>query len=162
MEIKKADRAHIDEIMSLYKDAKIFMDNHGNKDQWPVGYPSKEMITKDIDKMYLCMYENQIAAVFYYAIEEDQDYKEIEGQWLNDAPYGVVHRVVSAHIVKGACKFILNWAYSQIPNLKMDTGIKNIPMQNLLESCGFKLCGKIVNTQGITCLAYQKGETNEI
>lgn len=120
------------------------------------------MITKDIDKMYLCMYENQIAAVFYYAIEEDQDYKEIEGQWLNDAPYGVVHRVVSAHIVKGACKFILNWAYSQIPNLKMDTGIKNIPMQNLLESCGFKQCGKIVNTQGITCLAYQKGETNEI
>ena len=47
MEIKKADRAHIDEIMSLYKDAKIFMDNHGNKDQWPLGYPSKEMITKD-------------------------------------------------------------------------------------------------------------------
>lgn len=88
--------------------------------------------------------------------------KEIEGHWLNDAPYGVVHRVVSAHIVKGACKFILNWAYSQIPNLKMDTGIKNIPMQNLLESCGFKQCGKIVNTQGITCLAYQKGDTNEI
>ena len=26
MEIKKADRSHIDEIMSLYKDAKIFMD----------------------------------------------------------------------------------------------------------------------------------------
>ena len=145
MEIKKADRTHIDEIMSLYKDAKIFMDNHGNNDQWPVGYPSKEMITKDIDKMYLCMYED-----------------EIEGQWLNDAPYGVVHRVVSAHIVKGACKFILNWAYSQIPNLKMDTGVKNIPMQNLLESCGFKKCGKIVNMQGITCLAYQKGETNEI
>ena len=143
MEIRKADRAHIDKIMSLYKDAKI-------------------LITKDIDKMYLCMYENQIAAVFYYAIEEDQDYKEIEGHWLNDAPYGVVHRVVSAHIVKGACKFILNWAYSQIPNLKMDTGIKNIPMQNLLESCGFKQCGKIVNTQGITCLAYQKGDTNEI
>ena len=55
MEIRKADRTHIDEIMSLYKDAKIFMDNHGNKDQWPVGYPSKELITKDIDKMYLCM-----------------------------------------------------------------------------------------------------------
>lgn len=42
MEIRKADRAHIDKIMSLYKDAKIFMDNHGNKDQWPVGYPSKK------------------------------------------------------------------------------------------------------------------------
>ena len=146
MEIRKADRTQIDEIMSLYKEAKIFMDNHGNKDQWPVGYPSKELITKDIDKMYLCMYEDQIAAVFYYAIEEDQDYKEIEGQWLNDAPYGVVHRVVSAHIVKGACKFILSWAYSQ----------------NLLESCGFKQCGKIINAQGITCLAYQKGDTNEI
>ena len=43
----------------------------------------------------------KLIAVFYYAIEEDPDYKEIEGQWLNDAPYGVVHRVVSAHIVKG-------------------------------------------------------------
>ena len=52
MEIKKADRAHIDEIMGLYKDAKIFMNNHGNKDQRPVGYPSKELITKDIDKMF--------------------------------------------------------------------------------------------------------------
>lgn len=56
MEIKKADRAHIDKIMSLYKEAKIFMDNHGNKDQWPVGYPSKEMITKDMIRcIYACM-----------------------------------------------------------------------------------------------------------
>ena len=162
MEIKKASLNNIDYMMTLFEEAKVFMREHGNPDQWPDDYPSREMIEEDMDHMYLCMHEDQIAAIFYFAIEEDEDYKDIEGKWLNNKPYGVVHRVVSAHVVKGAARFILDWAYHQIPNIRMDTGIKNIPMQHLLESSGFKKCGLIKHIGTIDCFAYQKGEEDEI
>ena len=45
-----------------------------------------------------CMSEGRIACVFYYAAEEDEDYKEINGKWLNEEPYGVVHRLSLIHI----------------------------------------------------------------
>ena len=57
------------------------------------------------------MSEGRIACVFYYAAEEDEDYKEINGKWLNEEPYGVVHRVASTGIVRGAASFCLDWAY---------------------------------------------------
>lgn len=162
MEIKKASLEYIDEIMKIYQEAKEFMNLHGNPDQWPEGYPSRDLILHDFNHMYICFHEKKVAAVFYYAIEEDEDYQRIEGHWLNNNRYGVVHRVSSAHIVKGAAKFILKWAYEQIPNIKMDTGENNIPMQNLLKSCGFQYCGKVVHEDNIKCLAYQKGEKDEI
>ena len=59
--------------------------------------------------------------------EEDEDYKEINGKWLNEEPYGVVHRVASTGIVRGAASFCLDWAYAQTQNLRMDTYSDNIP-----------------------------------
>ena len=44
------------------------------------------------------------------------------GNWLNDAPYGVVHRIASDGTVKGAASFCLSLrAFSQCHNLKIDT-----------------------------------------
>ena len=44
---------------------------------------------------------------FYYAFENDVTYTTIyDGNWLNDAPYGVVHRIASDGTVKGAASFL--------------------------------------------------------
>ena len=58
--------------------------------------------------------------------------KKLNGKWLNEEPYGVVHRVASTGIVRGAASFCLDWAYAQTLNLRMDTYSDNIPMQKLL------------------------------
>ena len=48
---------------------------------------------------------NRVIAVFYYAFENDVTYTTIyDGNWLNDAPYGVVHRIASDGTVK-RCSF---------------------------------------------------------
>ena len=83
-------------------------------------------------------------------------YKEINGKWLNEEPYGVVHRVASTGIVRGAASFCLDWAYAQTQNLRMDTYSDNIPMQKLLEKCGFQYCGSFERLGMDKWMAYQK------
>ena len=156
MEIRKASAQDLDQIMQIYENAKTFMRENGNKDQWGDDYPSRELIAQNLDDMYLCMSENQIACVFYYKKGEDEEYRQINGKWLNEEPYGVVHRVASAGIVKGAASYCLDWAYSQIPNLRMDTYRDNIPMQKLLEKCGFQYCGSFERLGTDKWMAYHK------
>nr|WP_330399667.1 hypothetical protein [Mediterraneibacter gnavus] len=76
--------------------------------------------------------------------------------WLNDAPYGVVHRIASDGTVKGAASFCLNWAFSQCQNLKIDTHQDNLVMQSLLAKLDFKKCGIILTEDGSSRIAYQK------
>lgn len=156
MEIRKASLQDLDQIMQIYENAKAFMRANGNKEQWGDSYPSRELIEHDLDDMYLCMSEGQIACVFYYVKGEDEDYRQINGKWLNEEPYGVVHRVASTGIIKGAAAYCLNWAYSQIPNLRMDTYKDNIPMQKLLEKYGFKYCGSFERLGTDKWMAYHK------
>lgn len=156
MEIRRALKQDLDQIMQIYENAKAFMRANGNKEQWDDGYPSRELIEKDLDDMYLCMSDNRIACVFYYKEGEDEDYRQINGKWLNEEPYGVVHRVASTGVTKGAAAYCLDWAYSQIPNLRMDTYRDNIPMQKLLEKCGFQYCGSFERLGTDKWMAYHK------
>ncbi len=156
MEIRKASMQDLEQIMQIYKNARKFMRENGNEEQWGDDYPSMELIREDIDKMYLCISEKQIACVFYYAVEADEDYREINGKWLNEKPYAVVHRVASTGIVKGAASYCLDWAYTQFPNIRMDTYKDNIPMQKLLEKCGFQYCGSFERMGTDKWMAYHK------
>ena len=81
MEIRKASLQDLDQIMQIYENAKAFMRANGNKEQWGDSYPSRELIEHDLDDMYLCMSEGQIACVFYYVKGEDEDYRQINGKW---------------------------------------------------------------------------------
>lgn len=159
MLIRKATFNDLPQITEIYAAARIFMAENGNKNQWGNIYPPIDVIENDIknQKLYLCIEDNHIACVFYFAVEADPTYSTVyDGAWLNHSPYGVVHRVASSHIVKGAARFCLNWAFDNCGNLKIDTHRDNIPMQKLLSSLGFKYCGIIHLESGDERLAYQK------
>lgn len=155
MNIRKATMQDLDEMMEIYQRAREFMKENKNE-QWGDNYPSCEMIEADMKNMYLCMEGDQIACVFYYAREKDADYEELNIRWLNEEPYAVVHRVASSGIVKGAAQFCLNWAYEQFPNIRMDTYLDNVPMQNLLKKCGFTYCGSFERLGMKDWMAFQK------
>ena len=48
MEIIKANETHIPEILEIYAKARKFMKENGNPTQWEEGYPSREIVEKDI------------------------------------------------------------------------------------------------------------------
>lgn len=159
MEIRKTEIDELDEIMAIYAHARQFMAKHGNPNQWGKVKPPKEQIVRDIEagNSYVCVEQGEIVATFFYRKDVDPTYIKIyDGAWVNDAPYGVVHRIASAGTVKGAGSFCLNWAFAQCGNLKIDTHHDNVVMQNTLKKNGFVYCGIIHLEDGAERLAFQK------
>lgn len=160
MEIIKAKTGHLPQIKKIYASARAFMRKTGNTEQWQGGYPTDDIILKDInaEKLYLCTENSSVLAVFYFACEEDEAYAKIyEGEWLNAEKYGVVHRIAISDEArgKGVAAFCFDYALSQIGNIKIDTHRTNIPMQRALEKYGFKYCGIIYLKNGDERLAFQ-------
>ena len=156
--IQKATLAQLPEILKLYAQARMFMAQNGNPDQWGNAYPPEEMIREDIEngKSYVNLENGHIRAVFYFAVEEDSTYSYIEGAWLNDAPYGVIHRIAVGESGKGVAAECIRFAYERCGNLRIDTHEKNIPMQRCLAKNGFARCGIIYLEDGDPRIAYQK------
>lgn len=159
MRIRNAEASDWERILEIYAGARQFMAAHENAGQWGTGYPPEELLEEDMEagKLYVCEDGGTVAAVFYFAAEEDPTYGVIEdGAWLSDAPYGVVHRIASGRVVKGAASFCLEWAFGQTGNIRIDTHENNIPMQNMLKKNGFRYCGRIYLENGKPRIAFQK------
>lgn len=158
MRIRKAQIYEIPEIMEIYAGARKFMCEHGNEKQWINGYPSREIVEKDClaGHLYVCE-EKEIAGVFMFCTEPEPTYAKIyEGEWLNDRPYGTMHRMASAGKEKGVSAFCLAWCYEQCKNVRGDTHEDNYVMQRVFEKNGFKRCGIIYVANGTPRIAYQK------
>ena len=112
---------------------------------------------KDIENenSYVCIDEDEVVGVFFFNIDEDPTYNEIDGKWLSDLTYGVIHRIAVKANRKGVGSYCINWAYLNCLNLRIDTHEDNIPMKSLLEKLGFKYCGIIKLENGEPRNAYQ-------
>lgn len=160
LKIRKATTDDLAEIMEIYAHARAFMAQTGNPHQWgDDGYPPEELIREDIRQgiSYVAEADGQIEAVFLFRVGDDPTYHMIEGgSWLNDEPYGVVHRIASAGHVKGSGAQCLQWAFAQCGNLRIDTHDDNLVMQHVLEKNGFVRCGRIYMENGDPRVAFQK------
>lgn len=159
MEIRKAVIQDIRDVMLIYDAARKFMRLNGNMDQWTNGYPREAVILDDIQNSnsYICMDKGQIAGVFSLIVGEDPTYRKIyEGCWLNDKPYGTVHRIAVHVHNKGVAAFCLDWCFERCGNVKIDTHRDNTAMRRLVIKNGFTYCGIIYLTDGSERLAYQK------
>jgi hypothetical protein len=159
VDIRKTTIDDLDKVMEIYDDARNHMRENGNPNQWINGYPNIELIKKDIidEKSYVCVDSNQIEAVFYFTKGPDPTYLTIyEGKWINNDPYGVVHRIASGNRKKGVASYCLNWCYNKWPNIRIDTHKDNVIMQNFLIRNGFSRCGLIYLEDGAERIAYQK------
>jgi hypothetical protein len=159
MEIKHATLKELDTVMDIYDHARQFMRRNGNHSQWINGYPGMELVKKDIQEgnSYVCLDSGRIAGVFTFMRGTDPTYLKIyDGAWLNDEPYGVVHRIASANSVKGVGSYCLSWCLGQCKNIRIDTHRDNVAMQNLLIKNHFVRCGIIYLEDGSERLAFQK------
>ena len=156
--IQKADISQLPRILEIYEKARAFMAESGNPDQWGTGYPPEEMIRQDIrdGKSYVNLKGEHIQAVFYFAVEADPTYGYIEGEWLNDDPYGVIHRIAVDGSGRGVAAECFAFAAQHCENIRIDTHEKNIPMQRCLTKNGFARCGTIYLEDGDPRIAYQK------
>lgn len=159
MEIRKATLKDIHEIMLVFEHARLFMQQNGNPSQWINGYPEETLIRTEIEDgyCYICKQQKEIVGTFCLHTNPDPTYTHIyEGKWLNDEPYGVIHRLASNGAYRGFAEKCIAWCSERVTNLRIDTHRENKIMQHILTKLGFLYCGTIFIKNGTERLAFQR------
>jgi len=156
--IRKADYKDLDGVLAAIQDAKdLFKSKNSLQWQDTDGYPNRKTMEKDVadGALYVSVIDGIIAAVCSLGRFGEPTYDRIyEGQWLNDCPYYVIHRlaVKKEFYGRGLAKAILDHlegiSLSEgIFDLRCDTAAENQPMNDLLIDRGYKKCGVIYLTR---------------
>ena len=164
MNIRPSQLTDIPRIMDIFAYARSFMAANGNPNQWGrANWPPEDLIRKDIEQglSYVCLnHQGEVIGTFFFNQGKDIEptYAKIyDGAWLDDSPYGIIHRIAGDGSEKGIGAFCINWAYDQCGHMRIDTHSDNIVMQNLLTKLGFTKCGIIyIEKDNDPRIAYEK------
>lgn len=165
MEIRKSKIEDIHQILEVIHDAQDSMRDNGIP-QWQDGYPNEVIISQDIqaENSYVLVDGKRIVGTAYIIAEHELSYDYIEGgQWLNNHPYVVVHRIAVCKDCrgKGIARYIMEFAEKiakehQLHDIRIDTHDDNLPMRKFLLKLGYHACGTIYLDNGDKRIAYQK------
>lgn len=157
--IRKSTMDDLDAIQEIYAYAREQMRINNNPNQWGTNRPLTESIVADIKNgnSYAIMKEDKLVGVFSFIIGEDPTYINIEdGQWLNQEPYGTIHKIAAGAEGKNIFRSCYSFCKKFVPNIRIDTHKDNRIMQKILEQYEFTKCGIIYVDDGTPRIAYQK------
>ncbi len=132
--------------------------------QWQNGYPNLGTVESDIAKGfgYVLTVDGEIAVYAALILNDEPAYSTIEGAWLSDGEFVVVHRVAvdekfaGQGMVKKLFDHIEVFTKSHgIQSIKVDTNYDNLAMLKILESKGYSYCGEVLLAGGMR-KAYEK------
>ena len=184
--IRPATPADIPALRPVFEAAKGIMRADGNHDQWAApGFPPDDLLLRDIARGGGFVIESferwpvgaghdetdaqtvmpgltghlaapRIVAYFALLSSPEPTYDVIDGAWLTDEPYGVIHRMASYPDIHGIFSTIIDYAASRYTHLRIDTHRDNRIMRHLIEIHGFTYCGIIWLEDGSERLAYER------
>lgn len=160
IKIRKSELKDIDSLLEIYRSAVRYMRKNNNNSQWNGDYPGRPHLIEDINNGngYLGINEEGlIVMTFAFILGDDPTYRIIRaGEWLNNKPYGTIHRLASNGTERGVLKTVCDYCFQLTENIRIDTHKDNYPMQKALQESGFVKCGEITCRDGSPRIAYQK------
>ena len=161
-EIRNSREDDLDRMLEIYAYAREQMKLHGNPTQW-ITYPERDLLEYDIrlGRSYVLESEGKVCGTFVFVTGDDPSYGIIEdGAWLNDHPYGTIHRIASDGTQRGILSEAVDFAFERVADIRIDTHGDNKVMQNALAKLGFAKCGTIYCIDDVSDhsprIAYQK------
>ena len=160
---RKAELSEIAPIWEILQQAIIRRKEDGSK-QWQDGYPNPEVVQKDIEQGegFVLVEGETIIGYSAVLINDEPAYEKIEGNWLTNNDFVVIHRVAISekYLGKGLAKMIIknieDFALSNnIYSIKADTNFDNIAMIKIFETSGYAYCGEVY-FRGSSRKAYEK------
>ncbi len=162
--LRKAKPEEAEAIWSIIKEAIDKRKEEGSR-QWQDGYPNLEVVQRDINLGYGYVHVDVKGEIYGYLaliFEIEPAYEIIEGKWLTDQPYAVVHRIAvsQSKYVKGQASKMLNdveelCQEKQVYSLRVDTNFDNVGMLRVFEKLGYTYCGEVYFRGGAR-RAYEK------
>ncbi len=161
--IRRATMDDLPTLLNLRDQAREIMRSYGNTYQWPEGYPYDEKFQNDISlggSHVIINESGTIVGTFALLPGPDVTYNVIyQGQWLDNKPYHVIHRIASTPDSHGILDAVLDYSETIAHNIRIDTHEANIIMRKGLEKHGYQYCGIIHLLNGDERMAFQKHAT---
>lgn len=163
MVLRKAERADLSAIWTIIRHAIEQRRLDGSR-QWQDGYPNLSTLENDLDQGYAYVLEDKGELLLYAAVifEPEPAYAAIEGRWLTEGPYLVLHRVAASPKATGRNIGTVFFRMAEdlcrergVPSIKVDTNFDNKPMLRILEKLGYTYCGEVY-FRGSARRAYEK------
>ncbi len=163
MNIRLAKQNDIQHILYLMEEAKAFLASQ-NIDQWQNAYPSKTDILQDLEQKngYVLYDDTEIVGYVCISFDGEPCYEKIDGSWLSNQKYAVVHRMAVQNQKKGRGLAGKMFCFAEkickengVNSLRVDTDEKNRLMQRVFEKQGFTYCG-IVDLGDSEKIAFEK------
>lgn len=161
--LRRADITDQENIWKILQQAVQRRKNDGSN-QWQDGYPHSETAIIDIQNKVGFVLEKKKEIVGYAAIIFDVEpaYENIEGKWLSEGKYAVIHRVAVSEkfLGKGIATELFikieDFVKSkQVFSIKVDTNFDNIQMLKILDKLKYSYCGE-VHFRGSPRKAFEK------
>lgn len=153
-------KAHMDEKEKIWNILQQAIERRrlDGSTQWQQGYPNPETVESDISKGfgYVMTVNDDIAVYVALILNDEPAYSNIEGAWLSNGEFVVVHRVAidEKFAGKGMVKILFNHIEDftrshGVQSIKVDTNFDNIAMLKILEAKGFSYCGEVFLAGGM-------------
>ncbi len=163
MKIRLANENDLNQIMNIVDQAKIYMIK--NKiNQWTQDYPNEKVFLEDIKKERLYVLDDgKILGFSALILDGEPDYDYIEGNWISDKKYGVIHRIAvdSDYKSKNVAQSLLSFFEEKLKSLnfdsiRVDTHPDNKSMLRFIEKNGFTECGIVYIRKKDKRIAFEK------
>ena len=160
---EKATMDQVDEIWKILSDAILRRKADGSN-QWQDGYPNINVVQSDIENGlgYVVTSDERVVAYCALIFNNEPAYADIEGAWLSEGEFLVLHRVAVAqdYLGQGLTKYILKSIEAvamehQVFSIRADTNFDNAAMLALFEKNGYAYCGEVY-FRGSPRKAYEK------
>ena len=148
LKLRPADTDDYDTIKLFFDEGRAFQRSLGFV-QWKDNYPSRDVIFEDIRLKRGYVIEHDGIDIGYAVVDfSDSEYYRLNTIWRLQGDYAVVHRLVLGDCARGsgrgkgvieAAEKIARSKGASI--MRFDTGVHNLPMQNLLESMNYNNLG---------------------
>ncbi|MDQ0594267.1 GNAT superfamily N-acetyltransferase [Chryseobacterium ginsenosidimutans] len=157
IKLRKAEIKDRDIIWNIIQQA-IERRRQDGSTQWQDGYPNLGTVESDITKGfgYVLTVDDEIAVYTALILNDEPAYSTIEGAWLSDGEFVVVHRVAvdekfaGQGLAKKLFDHIEDFTREQgIQSVKVDTNYDNIAMLKILENKGYSYCGEVFLAGGM-------------
>ncbi|MBZ4189617.1 GNAT family N-acetyltransferase [Niabella sp. 3A5MI-3] len=162
--LRKATNTDAGPVWTLLQQAIEKRKQEGSS-QWQDGYPNPAVVARDIGKEYgyVCTDDaDHIVAYTALIFDGEPAYEALEGKWLTERPYAVIHRLAvdQGKAIKGLGTWMMQ-AVEEICrkqgifSIKVDTNFDNTGMLRVFEKLGYTYCGEVY-FRGAARRAYEK------
>lgn len=153
---RKATLSDLPAVAAILRSAADRMMAEG-KHQWTETYPGPADIRTDMENRTGYVLASGTEVVGYAAVIFDGEpaYRAIDGCWLSDCPYVVIHRVavrqdlqrrgLGTELFDAVCRLATS---KGVMTFRIDTNYDNTRMLNLIDKYGFSYCGEVMYGSG--------------